>query len=166
IIAIHEPSGTTYDATTRADGRFSILGMRVGGPYSVQAVYVGAGTAFEPKTVEDVVVNLGTSTEVNISVRAIAIQESVTVTGETDPVFGSSRTGAATQVTRSDFANLPTISGRISDFTRLTPQASGNSFAGQDNRLNNITVDGASFNSSFGLGEGQPGGRTGGAPIS
>jgi hypothetical protein len=36
IIAIHEPSGTTYDATTRADGRFSIQGMRVGGPYSFQ----------------------------------------------------------------------------------------------------------------------------------
>jgi hypothetical protein len=67
IIAIHEPSGTTYDATTRADGRFSILGMRVGGPYSVQAVYVGTGTAFEPKTVEDVIVNLGTSTDVNIT---------------------------------------------------------------------------------------------------
>jgi hypothetical protein len=36
IIAIHEPSGTTYEATTRADGRYSIPGMRVGGPYSVQ----------------------------------------------------------------------------------------------------------------------------------
>jgi hypothetical protein len=166
IIAIHEPSGTTYNATTRADGRFSILGMRVGGPYTVQAVYVGTGTAFEPKTVENITVNLGTSADVNISVRAIAVAESVTVTGETDPLFASSRTGAATQVTRSDFANLPTISGRITDFTRLTPQSTGNSFAGQDNRLNNITVDGAAFNSSFGLGEGQPGGRTGVAPIS
>src|SRR5690606_17220321 len=38
-------------------------------------------------------------------------------------------------------------------------------FGGVDNRLNNITVDGAAFNNSFGLG-GTPGDRTGVAPIS
>ena len=61
---------------------------------------------------------------------------------------------------------LPTVSGRINDITRLTPQYGGSgSFAGQDNRMNNITVDGSYFNNSFGLG-GQPGDRTGVAPIS
>jgi hypothetical protein len=57
------------------------------------------------------------------------------------------------------------VSGRLEDFTRLTPQARGTSYAGQDNRLNNITVDGSYFNNSFGLGS-QPGDRTGVAPIS
>ena len=32
VIAIHAPSGTNYEATTLADGRFAIIGMRVGGP--------------------------------------------------------------------------------------------------------------------------------------
>ena len=82
-----------------------------------------------------------------------------------DTVFSSARTGAATSVSRARLATLPTISGRIGDITRLTPQASGMSFAGQDNRLNNITVDGSYFNNSFGLG-GAPGERTGVAPIS
>ena len=167
VIAIHLPSGTTYEATTRGDGRFSIPGMRVGGPYSVTVSYTGTGggTAFQPETQEDVTVTLGIATDVNFTVRSIAVQEVVTVTATLDPVFSSTRTGAATAVMRAEIATLPTITGRIGDITRLTPQASGNSFAGQDNRLNNITVDGSFFNNSFGLGA-QPGECTNVAPIS
>jgi hypothetical protein len=47
----------------------------------------------------------------------------------------------------------------------MTPQASGLNIAGQDSRMNNITVDGSYFNNSFGLGN-TPGDRTGVAPIS
>ena len=57
--------------------------------------------------------------------RAIAVQETVTVSATVDPVFSSSRTGAATAVSRVDIATLPTLTGRIGDVTRLTPQASG-----------------------------------------
>ena len=140
------------------------------GLYTIQVVYVGGGgggAAFAPKTVENINVSLGVTNDVDVSVEAITVAEQVEVTGVSDPVFSSTRTGAATSTDRIDIATLPTISGRISDITRLTPQASGNaSFAGQDNRLNNITVDGSSFNNAFGLGDGQPGGRTGVAPIS
>ena len=90
----------------------------------------------------------------------------MTVTAQSDAVFASNRTGAATAVTRQDMALLPTISNRMESFVRLTPAMGGNmSFAGQDNRMNNITVDGSYFNNSFGLG-GQPGDRTNVAPIS
>src|SRR4051794_37924089 len=41
VVAIHIPSGSVYEGTTRADGRFSIPGMRVGGPYSVTVSYTG-----------------------------------------------------------------------------------------------------------------------------
>jgi hypothetical protein len=165
VIAIHEPSGSNYEAVTREDGRFAIPGMRVGGPYTVIVNYVGTGTAFEPLTQSDVVVNLGVATDLNLVVKTIAVTETVTVTAQSDTVFSSARTGAATSVSREAIESLPTISRRISDITRLTPQASGTSFAGQDNRLNNITIDGSYFNNSFGLGA-QPGDRTGVAPIS
>jgi hypothetical protein len=166
VIAIHEPSGTSYEATTRADGRYSIPNMRVGGPYSVTVAYTGSGAAaFEPQTKQDVVVNLGVATDLNFDVTGITVTETVTVTAVTDTVFSSARTGAATSVSREELAMLPTISGRLNDMTRLTPQAAGMSFGGQDNRLNNITVDGSSFNNSFGL-AGAPGERTGVAPIS
>ncbi len=167
IIAIHLPSGSTYEATSRADGRFTIVGMRVGGPYSVTAAFVGAGAAaFAPKTLEDVNINLGVATDLVFSVEQIAVSETVTVTAQSDAVFASNRTGAATAVTRQELALLPTVSNRIESFVRLTPAMGGNmSFAGQDNRMNNITVDGSYFNNSFGLGN-QPGDRTNVAPIS
>jgi hypothetical protein len=166
VVAIHLPSGTSYETNSRGDGRFTIPGMRLGGPYAVTVAYGGTGNAFEPQTQEDVTINLGVGTDLVFRVRAISIQESVTVTAATDVVFSSSRTGAATAVSREEISTLPTLTGRISDVTRLTPQASGNAFAGQDDRLNNITVDGSYFNNAFGLGSGQPGGRTNVAPIS
>jgi hypothetical protein len=165
VIAIHTPSGTNYEATTRPDGRFSIIGMRVGGPYVVTVTYTGSGTAFEPQTVENITVNLGVSTDVKVAVRNIAVQETVTVVGQSDTVFSSNRTGAATAVSRDQIQTLPNITNRLENFTRLTPQASGLSVAGQDSRLNNITVDGSYFNNSFGLGS-APGDRSGVAPIS
>lgn len=165
VIAIHTPSGTNYEATTREDGRYFIPNMRVGGPYVLTVTYVGGGNAFEPYTREDITVNLGVTTDANVAVKDIAVEESVTVTANTDTVFSTQRTGAATTVSRDQIQQLPNVSNRLENFTRLTPQASGNSFVGQDNRLNNITVDGSYFNNSFGLG-GAPGDRTGVAPIS
>jgi len=161
VIAVHEPSGTTYEAVTREDGRFSIPGMRVGGPYTVTASLEG----FQPQVTKDVYVNLGVAADLTLTLKTVAVSETVTVVAESDAVFSSARTGAATAISRETINTLPTINNRLDSFTRLTPQAQGNSFAGMDNRMNNITVDGSYFNNSFGLG-GTPGERTGVAPIS
>ena len=168
VIAIHEPSGTTYEAVTRSDGRFSIPGMRVGGPYSVTVAFVGGGgTAFQPETQSDITVSLGVASDLMFTVQPIAVTEEITVSAVVDPVFSSSRTGAATTVMREEIALLPALTGRLDSVTRLTPQASGGSgFMGQDGRMNNMTVDGSSFNSSMGISASQPGDRTGVAPIS
>jgi len=161
IVAIHLPSGTQYVGATRADGRFNIPGMRVGGPYSVAATMIG----FARQNRDDIQVSLGVAADLVFKMDAVATQlNAVTVTSEGGEL-STTRTGAATSIRQEQLATLPTISRRLSDFTRLTPQASGNNFAGQDNRLNNITIDGAAFNNSFGLG-GQPGDRTSVAPIS
>jgi hypothetical protein len=165
VTAVHQPSGTTYEGVSQADGRFFIPGMRVGGPYKVTATLSG----FTTEVKDNVSLNLGVSQEVPFTLKVASIAETITVVGTSDPVFSSGRTGAATAVTRDELANLPTISGRITDITRLTPQYGGNgSIAGQDNRANNMTVDGSYFNNSFGLGvtTGGIGDRTGVAPIS
>ncbi|MCY0725567.1 hypothetical protein OVW19_27910, partial [Klebsiella pneumoniae] len=91
------------------------------GPYTIQVVYVGGGGgAFAPKTVENITINLGVTTDADVSVEAITIAEQVDVTAQSDPVFASTRTGAATQVSRDEIYNLPTIGGRIESVTRMT----------------------------------------------
>ena len=62
---------------------------------------------------------------------------------------------------------LPTINRSLQDFTRLSPQANGNSLGGLNNRYNNISIDGAVNNDLFGLaGSGTPGGQANTQPIS
>jgi len=162
VTAVHVPSKSTYEAVTQADGRFFIPAMRVGGPYTVKASLGG----FKDDIRQNQVVNLGSATDLALSLAVAGVAEAVTVVGQADTVFSSSHTGAATAVLREELSALPTVSGRMNDMTRLSPQYGGSgTFAGQDNRLNNITVDGSYFNNSFGL-AGQPGDRTGVAPIS
>jgi hypothetical protein len=166
ITATHVPSGTRYQGVTRADGRYTIPGMRVGGPYTVTVGYIG----YEDQVQQNLTLNLGTTLDLNFTLRESAIRlDAIDVTGERTGIMSSERTGAATAVARQAIETLPTISRRIEDFARLTPQYSGSgfgfSFAGMDNRLNNVTVDGSYFNNSFGL-SGQPGDRTNVAPIS
>ena len=45
ITAVHNPSGTKYNASSNIDGRYTIQGMRPGGPYTVTITYVGYETA-------------------------------------------------------------------------------------------------------------------------
>lgn len=162
VVAVHLPSGTRYGTITNEDGRYTIPAMRIGGPYEVTVSYTG----FEEQKRSDLFLSLGTAAtyDVALSEQAVVI-EGIEIVAYRNDVFSSDRTGAATNVTTQQLNTLPTISRNFLDFTRLTPQARGNSFAGQDGRLNNITIDGSLLNNSFGL-AGEPGGRTGIAPIS
>lgn len=162
VLAVHLPSGTQYGAVTRADGRYTILGMRVGGPYLVTASFLG----YTNDKFENVSVTLGNASQLNFQLKEISFELAEgTVYGKSDTVFNAERTGAATSISNRAIQTLPTINRTLSDLIRLTPQYKNGSFAGQSNFLNNFTVDGSSFNNSFGI-AGQPGERTGVAPIS
>ncbi len=166
VVVVHVPSGTQYGTSTRSDGKFNLLGLRVGGPYKATVSMVGYTAQVE----EGFALSLGQNFKMDFKLPETTIElKGVTITAERSAILNSSRTGAATSIIKEAVETLPTINRRIEDVARLTPQYSpagfGYSFAGVDNRLNNMTIDGSYFNNSFGL-AGQPGDRTGVAPIS
>ncbi len=160
VIATHQPSGTTYGTVTNMEGRFNLNGMRVGGPYTVEISYIGYGTS----TTSNITLSLGENYVLNVvlSEEATSLDEIVVTALRTK--FSTEKTGAVTNITNDQIANLPTVSRSIMDVTRLSPYGgNGMSFGGTDGRTANFTVDGANFNNNFGLSDRLPGG---GNPIS
>lgn len=95
--------------------------MRIGGPYTVTA----SGIGFESQAQPNVYLTLGQTSDLQFVMRATAVQiQEVTVTAAlgADKILNSSRTGAATTVSREALATLPTITGRLESIVRLTPQ--------------------------------------------
>ncbi|MEO8763480.1 MAG: carboxypeptidase regulatory-like domain-containing protein [Ginsengibacter sp.] len=162
VTAIHQPSNTKYSTLTKKDGNFTIPNTRVGGPYQLTVEYVG----YSPQTVDNVTLNLGEpfSTDITLSAKSTVLNEIVITAGNRSAA--RAKTGASTIFDARQISTSPSISRSITDFTRLTPQASGgNSFAGRDGRFNNLQIDGASLNNNIGLTtDPQPGG--GASPIS
>lgn len=159
IQIVHEPSGTRYGAATNVDGRYSIQGMRTGGPYQVEVSYVGYQTVIY----KDISLQLGEVYNLNVKMsESSELLGEVVVTGAKTR-FSEEKTGATTNISSSQITQLPTINRSISDIARLSPYANGMSFAGGDGRSTNFTIDGANFNNNFGLSDALPGG---GNPIS
>lgn len=159
IVALHEPSGTTYGTVTNLDGRFDLQGMRTGGPYKVTVSYIGYQTAIY----KDVVLQLGEIYNLKVALKESSEQLEEVVVTASKSKFITEKTGASLNISNEKMANIPTINRSVSDIARLSPYASGMSFAGGDGRSTNFTVDGANFNNNFGLSSNLPGG---GNPIS
>ncbi|WP_017258610.1 TonB-dependent receptor [Pedobacter arcticus] len=164
VKAVHTPTGTNYTTITNVDGRFNISNMRVGGPYKILVSFIG----LKGYELSNVNLKLGNAEVLSVTLADEGRElQGVTVVGLRDNVLNSKRTGAATNISREQIENLPTLSRSLQDFTRLTPQANGNSFGGANNKFNNITIDGAVNNDVFGLSSsGTPGGPAGTQPIS
>ena len=165
ITAVDTSSGTRYTGVTRAGGRWDIPNVRTGGPFRITASANG-----QTATRSGIFTTLMQTAEVNLQLSAAAAPtgpEATTTEGATtervvvsgtavEDLYSSDRTGTSTYVDRKEINNLPTITRSLNDYIRLTPQIStlgrqGASAAGQNNRSNNIQVDGATISDAFGL---------------
>ena len=172
IEALHVPTGTRYTAVTNATGRFTILNVRVGGPYMVSAKISG----FRTQTQKDVNVALGETRQLNFVMELESVTEAVVVTAEQAPLISPDRMGTGAAMPESQIKALPTVRRQIQDLARTNPLFNTAAYdeggtvlavAGKNNRYNTIQIDGAVNNDLFGLsGSGTPGGQTDAQPIS
>ncbi len=167
VTATHQPSGTVYRAVTNIDGRFTIQGMRVGGPYKVEVAYIGQ----KPKIFTNVNLELGETEDLSCTLQddAKELQE-VVVTGNAG--LNGTKNGAAQSISSKQISEMPSITHGIADVARLNPQLATSSngamsFAGTSNRYNSFMIDGAMNNDVFGLAAGgSNGGQAGAQPVS
>lgn len=152
---LHGPTGTRRTITTDESGRYTARGLRVGGGFTISATKDG----MDPILEENVELRLGETGTVNLVMADVETLETVVATASSvAEVFDPNKMGAGTQVTRAQIDALPSINRSIEDFVRLDPRVvqvdkerGGVSAAGQNNRYNNITIDGVSSNDEFGL---------------
>ncbi len=112
IQATHVPTGTKYNSATNKNGSYVLPAVRVGGPYIIQATYVGYGK----DEVIDVNTQLGVTSNVNFFLmdESIALKE-VVVTAGKNSVFSKEKTGAAQQFGRRELTTVPITGARTID---------------------------------------------------
>lgn len=156
ITILHEPSGTRVTTQSRSNGQYNASGLRVGGPYRIEA---SAGT-YKPQAETNVYLELGQTAEVNIRLGADVVRmEAFRVEGERDSVFGSGKTGAGTTMSDREIDEVATVRRSIQDMARLDPriivqsldQGGEMSAQGQNSRFNSFLIDGVQANDPFGL---------------
>lgn len=171
----NQSTGAVFTTTSRANGEFILPNLPVGGPYQLSVQFVG----HKPYTLDNLTIVLGTPLVVTpvLEIEGQTLSEVQVSTTRRGSVISSQRNGASTHVSLAQLQSLPTLTRSIQDFTRLTPQAvasysnsdgspAGITFAGQNNRYNSFTVDGAAANDAFGLAaSGTNGGQAGINPV-
>lgn len=140
---------TAASATEHSDGKghFEFLAL-VPGHYRVSFTDAGFGTT----SLSDVVIRVGTTTDVEPRLRVGGAETQVAVTAEA--LVDTQQTSLSTAVNRQSIDSLPLNGRNFTDFTLLTPGATTDgqgmvSFNGVAGNFNNYSVDGGNNNNAF-----------------
>lgn len=149
IIATHVPTGSSYIATSRIDGRYNLDNLKIGGPYTITVSFIG----YKEQKKENITLLIGQEYKADFTLTPEAKKlDSVTVQStHQGKVFNSNHTGPQEIVTREHLEDLPTIDRSIGNYATLMPSANNFSFGGSSALLSNITLDGTNFFNVFGL---------------
>lgn len=149
VTARNIATGASFTQPSDDSGHFLFLYLAPG-HYEVTVEKHG----FEHLVVADVVINVGTTSNLRPQLAVGKVETKVTVTAQA-PLVDPAQSALATVVTRQSIDNLPLNGRNFTDFALLTPGATTDgdfgmvSFNGIAGNFNNYTVDGGNNNNAF-----------------
>jgi hypothetical protein len=149
VEVVNRATGFVTRARTRADGRYLISGLEVGGPYTIAVRHIG----FERYSRDGVYLTIGEAfrADVDLARQAVALP---TVTSRALSNESSQPTwGVGTLISDSLIHRLPISDRDFYGLVRLVPQIStwyGLSGAGASPRMNAVMIDGTSEQGLYG----------------
>jgi hypothetical protein len=160
----HDLTGTERSVITDAEGRFLVLLLPPGGPYTVAARSLG----FQEAVAGGITLQVGRTHETRLAL----VREALEIPGiearvERVTIFHPSQVGPAMLIGERSVQATPLASRDLMELTALSPLVrstadGGFSVAGQNDRYNSILVDGLVNQDAFGLtAGGVPGGQAG-----
>jgi outer membrane receptor protein involved in Fe transport len=154
----NDSTGATFVAVSDSSGEYLLDNVPPGNNYSLT---VSADGYYGSRRVGMQLV-LGNRLKLNVELRKLEtmVEEINVVATGTSDLMDRGRTGPSKTLDSAEMLDLPIQGRNFTDLISTAPQVSGTSMAGQNNRFNNIQIDGASYNDLFGLaGSGTPGGQ-------
>ncbi len=158
-------TGQSFTTNTRSNGRYSFENVTPGSGYQLTFRALG----FQPQVQENLTLGLGTRQlrDAALTPTVVQLQELEVAAQEDNPLLDASRSGPSTVIGDSAIQSLPLQGRNFTDLINSAPQAVGTSIAGNNNRYNNLQIDGGVNNDLFGLAaSGVPGGQSGARAIS
>ncbi len=149
VTAQSQATAITLEQKSDATGHFIFLTLPPA-PYVVTIQKAG----FRTETINDVVVKVGTTTNLNRQLAVGGVATNVTVSAEA-VLVDTSQSALSTVVDQNAISKLPLNGRNFTDFVLLTPGVSTDgdfgliSFNGLAGNYNNYTVDGANDNNAF-----------------
>jgi hypothetical protein len=154
VVVTHQDSGMFRQVVSNADGSYYVANI-VPGPYRITAELAG----FKKYERSDVLLTIGNTTALDITLAVGALEESVTVTGEA-PLVDTSSKQIGANIGQAELNALPILNRNWMFAVALTPgvqiQSSTASFAceslivgGGSNRSGNFSVDGGGNNDDY-----------------
>ena len=154
IVVTHQGSGMYRQVVSNADGSYFVTGL-VPGPYRITAEIIGFRKYERP----DVLLQIGTTATVDITLEVGGLEENVTVTGQA-PLIDVTSAQVSSNIDEAELAALPILNRNWMFAVALAPgiqvQSSTASFAceslivgGGSNRSGNFSVDGGGNNDDY-----------------